>query len=144
MMQQDPKKGAKDYEKPSVKQKLAQSSSKKKVGVGEMGKPDFKAGFEAAMQKERNTVLNRAKERDKDPDWYKKEAVREALSRGSKERLTRFVKDVREDYPTPNVEEFRGWMNKQKKSAASELNRKSEIIKAMKPLKSMSKPKGKY
>ena len=73
-MQQDPKKGAKDYEKPSVKQKLAQSSSKKKVG--EMGKPDFKAGFEAAMQKERNTVLNRAKERDKDPDWYKKEAMK--------------------------------------------------------------------
>jgi hypothetical protein len=104
-MIQDPKKGAKDYEKPSVKEKLAQSSAKKKVGVGEMGKPDFKAGFEAAMQKERNTVLNRAKERDKDPDWYKKEAVREA---------------------------------------ASELNRKSEIIKAMKPLKSMSKPKGKY
>ena len=72
MMQKDPNK---DIQKPSVKEKLARSSTKKKVGVGEMGKPDFKAGFEAAMQKERNTVLNRAKERDKDPDWYKKEAI---------------------------------------------------------------------
>jgi hypothetical protein len=117
MMQQDPKKGAKDYEKPSVKQKLAQSSSKKKVGVGEMGKPDLKAGFESAMQKERNTVLNRAKERDKDPDWYKKEAIREALSRGPKEKLTRFVKDVREDV-APDI-------------------LKKDIYK--KPLKSMSK-----
>ena len=72
MMQKDPNK---DIQKPSVKEKLARSSAKKKVGVGEMGKPDFKAGFEAAMQKERNTVLNRAKERDKDPDWRKKEAL---------------------------------------------------------------------
>lgn len=72
MMQKDPNK---DIQKPSVKEKLARSSTKKKVGVGEMGKPDFKAGFEAAMQKERNTVLNRAKERDKDPDWRKKEAL---------------------------------------------------------------------
>ena len=72
MMQKDPNK---DIQKPSVKEKLARSSAKKKVGVGEMGKPDFKAGFESAMQKERNTVLNRAKERDKDPDWRKKEAL---------------------------------------------------------------------
>ena len=72
MMQKDPNK---DIQKPSVKEKLARSSAKKKVGVGEMGKPDFKSGFEAAMQKERNTVLNRAKERDKDPDWRKKEAL---------------------------------------------------------------------
>jgi len=140
-MMQDPKK---DIKKPSVKEKIAQYSPKKKVGVGEMGKPDFKAGFEAAMQKERDFVLNRAKERDKDPDWYKKEAIMQKEKMAGRERLTRFVKDVKEDYPTPNVEEFRGWMNKQKKSAASELNRKSEIIKAMKPLKSMSKPKGKY
>jgi hypothetical protein len=126
MMQQDPKKGAKDYEKPSVKQKLAQSSAKKKVGVGEMGKPDFKAGFEAAMQKERDFVLNRAKKRDA-------------------AEMMRMAKDIKGvDYPATNIEEFSGWMNKQKKSAASDLKRKSEIIKAMKPLKSMSKPKGKY
>lgn len=72
MMQQDPKK---DIQKPSVKEKLARYSAKKKAGVGEMGKPDLKAGFEAAMQKEKDFVLNRAKERDKDPDWYKKEAI---------------------------------------------------------------------
>jgi hypothetical protein len=95
MMQQDPKKGAKDYEKPSVKEKLAQYSSKKKVGVGEMGKPDLKAGFEAAMQKERNTVLNRAKQReeaDKDRDseyreFAKRESFRSALAAENKNVL---------------------------------------------------------
>jgi hypothetical protein len=89
MMQQDPKKGAKDYEKPSVKQKLAQSSAKKKVGVGEMGKPDFKAGFEAAMQKERDFVLNRAKERDKYPDWYVREAVNSSASIAKKNAVVK-------------------------------------------------------
>jgi hypothetical protein len=82
-MMQDPKK---DIKKPSVKEKIAQYSPKKKVGVGEMGKPDFKAGFEAAMQKERNTVLNRAKERDKDPDWYKKEAMKPLKSMSKPKR----------------------------------------------------------
>lgn len=42
MMQQDPKK---DIQKPSVKEKLARYSEKKKVGVGEMGKPSLKAKF---------------------------------------------------------------------------------------------------
>lgn len=78
MMQKDPNK---DIQKPSVKEKLARSSAKKKVGVGEMGKPDLKANFEAAMQKERNTVLNRAKQRED----------------AGKERMTRMVKDVREE-----------------------------------------------
>lgn len=91
-MMQDPKK---DIQKPSIKERLARYSSKKKVGVGEMGKPDFKAGFEAAMQKERNTVLNRAKQRDQDPDWYKKEVMMQK-GLGGKENLTRFVKDVKE------------------------------------------------
>jgi hypothetical protein len=95
-MLQDPKKEAKDIQKPSVKERLARYIPKKKVGVGEMGKPDFKSGFEAAMQKERNTVLNRAKERDKDPDWYKKESAMQK-ERGGKENLTRFVKNVKEE-----------------------------------------------
>ena len=121
-MLQDPKKEAKDIQKPSVKEKLARSSAKKKVGVGEMGKPDFKSGFEAAMQKERNTVLNRAKERDKDPDWYKKEAIMQKEKMAGKEQLTRFVKNVREDI-SPDI-------------------LKKDIYK--KPLKSMSKNKLKY
>jgi hypothetical protein len=99
MMQQDPKKEPKDYEKPSLKEKLKQYSATKKMPSKEAANNDrlaFKAKFEDAMQKERDFVLNRAKQRDKDPDWYKKEAVREVLSKGSKERLTRFVKDVKE------------------------------------------------
>lgn len=113
-MLQDPKKEAKEIQKPSVKERLARYSPKKKVGVGEMGKPDFKSGFEAAMQKERNTVLNRAKERDKDPNWRKKEAllrfdkkseiidafkpsIVKDLERSGKENLTRFVKNVKEE-----------------------------------------------
>lgn len=83
-MLQDPKKEAKEIQKPSVKERLARYSPKKKVGVGEMGKPDFKSGFEAAMQKERNTVLNRAKERDKDPDWYNKEAAMAEAEKANK------------------------------------------------------------
>ena len=126
MMQKDPKKEPKDYEKPSVKEKLARSSAKKKVGVGEMGKPDFKAGFESAMQKERNTVLNRAKERDKDPDWYKKEAIRESLMRGGKENLTRFVKNVKEE---------------DGKERLTRMVKDVRVEKYMKPLKSMSKEK---
>lgn len=98
MMQQDPNK---DIQKPSVKEKLARSSTKKKVGVGEMGKPDFKAGFEAAMQKERNTVLNRAKERDKDPDWYKKEAIMQKEKSGIFDAFKpSMVKDI-ERYKKP-------------------------------------------
>jgi hypothetical protein len=67
MMQQDPKKEPKDYEKPSVKQKLKQYSANKKAPVkqvGEMGKPSLKAEFEADMQKERDFVLKRAKQRE--------------------------------------------------------------------------------
>ena len=123
MMQKDPNK---DIQKPSVKEKLARSSAKKKVGVGEMGKPDFKAGFESAMQKERNTVLNRAKERDKDPDWYKKEAIRESLMRGGKENLTRFVKNVKEE---------------DGKERLTRMVKDVRVEKYMKPLKSMSKEK---
>jgi phosphopentomutase len=92
MMQQDPNK---DIQKPSVKEKLARSSTKKKVGVGEMGKPDLKANFEAAMQKERNTVLNRAKLREEDKsqdvgkfnDWYKKQSIMSAAERGNKNAI---------------------------------------------------------
>jgi len=127
MMQQDPKKGAKDYEKPSVKQKLAQSSSKKKVGVGEMGKPDFKAGFEAAMQKERNTVLNRAKERDKDPDWYKKEAIRSSQSRDIRSGFIKAKEDMVPDMYKEDIQKYI-------KSA----------VPSKKPLKSMYKLKAKY
>lgn len=83
-MMQDPKK---DIKKPSVKEKLARFSVKEKVGVGEMGKPDLKAGFEAAMQKERNFVLNRAKEREKDPAWYKKEAINSSASIANKNAI---------------------------------------------------------
>jgi hypothetical protein len=67
MMQQDPKKEPKDYKKPSVKQKLKQYSANKKASVkqvGEMGKPSLKAEFEADMQKERDFVLKRAKQRE--------------------------------------------------------------------------------
>lgn len=124
-MMQDPNK---DIQKPSVKEKLARYSAKKKVGVGEMGKPDLKAGFEAAMQKERDFVLNRAKKREE-----------------GKERLTRMVKDVKgEDYPASDSKKFDEWVKKNNIISASEQKRRSEIINAMKPLKSMSKPKGKY
>jgi ferritin len=110
----------------------------KKKEVGEMGKPSLKAKFEAAMQKKFDSdnkkklpkdnsesltrmVKNVREEKDQDSekfnDWYKKEAIREALSRGPKEKLTRFVKDVREDV-APDI-------------------LKKDIYK--KPLKSMSK-----
>jgi hypothetical protein len=97
MMQQDPKKGAKDYEKPSVKQKLAQSSSKKKVGVGEMGKPDLKAGFEAAMQKERDFVLNRAKIREEARDAAEKMGrgeIMRAANEASKNIILNKINDI--------------------------------------------------
>jgi hypothetical protein len=139
MMQQDPKKEPKDYKKPSVKDRLKRDSAPKKAPVkqvGEMGKPSLKAEFEADMQKERDFVLNRAKIR---------EEARDAAEKMGRGEIMRMAKDIKGgDYPATNIEEFSGWMNKQKNSAASELKRKSEIIKAMKPLKSMSKPKEKY
>ena len=74
MMQQDPKK---DIKKPSVKEKLARSSAKKKE-VGEMGKPSLKAEFEADMQKERDFVLNRAKQREEAEMGSKEKMIRMA------------------------------------------------------------------
>ena len=72
-----------------------------KKEVGEMGKPSLKAKFEAAMQKERNTVLNRAKERDKDPDWYKKEAIMQKEKSGIFDAFKpSIVKDI-ERYKKP-------------------------------------------
>lgn len=97
MMQQDPKKEPKDYEKPSVKQKLKQYSANKKAPVkqvGEMGKPSLKAEFEADMQKERDFVLNRAKIREEARD------AAEKMGRGNMiERISSFVKDVKESKP---------------------------------------------
>ena len=87
MMQQDPNK---DIKKPSVKEKLARSSAKKKE-VGEMGKPSLKAEFEADMQKERDFVLNRAKIREEARD------AAEKMGRGNMiERISSFVKDVKD------------------------------------------------
>ena len=83
MMQQDPNK---DIKKPSVKEKLARSSAKKK-DVGEMGKPRLKAEVEADMQKERDFVLNRAKQR---------ESAEKIGSGNMIERFSRFVKDVKD------------------------------------------------
>lgn len=78
MMQKDPNK---DIQKPSVKDRL------KRKEVGEMGKPSLKAEFEADMQKERDFVLNRAKQREE----------AEKISSGNMiERLSRFVKDVKD------------------------------------------------
>jgi hypothetical protein len=98
-MLQDPKKELKEIEKLSIKEKLKQYRPEKKASkeVGEMGKPSLKAEFEDAMQKERDFVLNRAKERDKDPDWYNKEAIMQKEKMAGRERLTRFVKDVKGD-----------------------------------------------
>jgi hypothetical protein len=140
MMQQDPKKGAKDYEKPSVKEKLAQYSSKKKVGVGEMGKPDLKAGFEAAMQKERNTVLNRAKLREEDKsqdvekfrEWTKKESIRSARENMNRDIRSGFIKAKEDMVPDMSKEDIQKYI----KSATP--------YKYKKPLKSMSKNKLKY
>ena len=126
MMQKDPNK---DIQKPSVKEKLARSSAKKKVGVGEMGKPDFKAGFESAMQKERNTVLNRAKERDKDPDWYKKEAIMSSQKRDMRSKLVKVKENMVPDMPKEDIQKYI-------KSVTP--------YKYKKPLKSMSKNKLKY
>lgn len=83
---QDPKKESKDIQKPSLKDKLKQYNKDKKdplKGGTEMGKPSLKAGFEDAMQKERDFVLNRAKKR-------------EAAEKMGREKLTRFVKEVKE------------------------------------------------
>jgi hypothetical protein len=130
MMQQDPKKGAKDYEKPSVKQKLAQSSSKKKVGVGEMGKPDLKAGFEAAMQKERNTVLDRAKKSEDFSEWAKKESIRSARESQNRDIRSGFIKIKENMAPNMPKEDIERYIK--------------SVVPSKKPLKSMSKPKGKY
>ena len=137
MMQKDPNK---DIQKPSVKEKLARSSAKKKVGVGEMGKPDLKANFEAAMQKERNTVLNRAKLREEDEsqdvgkfrEWTKKESIRSArenMNRGIRSGFIKVKEDMVPDMPKEDIQKYI-------KSATP--------YKYKKPLKSMSKNKLKY
>lgn len=116
-MMQDPKK---DIQKPSVKEKLARYSANKKVGVGEMGKPDLKAGFEAAMQKERDFVLNRAKKREEDV----------------RERLTRFVKDVKE-VKAPLKDDIGKTITESWKEVRVPVKKKSSKLSAMMSKKSM-------
>jgi hypothetical protein len=75
-MAQDPKKEAKEVERTSLKDKLKQVSPEKKAPlkkVAEMGKPSLMPKFEAAMQKERDFVLNRAKQREESGKENKKE-----------------------------------------------------------------------
>lgn len=67
----------------------------KKKEVGEMGKPSLKAKFEAAMQKERDFVLNRAKKREEGKERLTR-MVKDVKEEGGKEKLGRFVKDVKE------------------------------------------------
>lgn len=105
-MMQDPKKEARDYEKTSLKDKLKQYSTVKKAPlkeITEMGKPNLKAKFEAAMQKERDFVLNRAKQRDQNPDWYRKEAIRESLIRGDKGNMKEYFRSVLKELPSKEV-----------------------------------------
>lgn len=103
-MAQDPKKEAKEIERTSLKDKLKQVSQEKKAPLKkatEMGKPSLMPKFEAAMQKERDFVLNRAKERDKDPDWYKKEAIMQKEKSGIFDAFKpSMVKDI-ERYKKP-------------------------------------------
>ena len=90
-MLQDPKKELKEIEKLSIKEKLKQYRPEKKASkeVGEMGKPSLKAEFEDAMQKERDFVLNRAKERDKYPDWSVREAINSSASIAKKNAVVK-------------------------------------------------------
>lgn len=65
-MAQDPKKEVKDYEKPSLKDKLKQYGKEKKSPlkeVGEMGKPSLRANFESAMQKQYKSRPENMKEK---------------------------------------------------------------------------------
>jgi hypothetical protein len=167
MMQQDPNK---DIQKPSVKEKLARSSTKKKVGVGEMGKPSLKAKFEAAMQKKFDS--DNKKKLPKDNSESLTRMVKNVKEEDGSARLTRMVKNVREEDKSQDVGKFREWTKKESiRSARENMNRdiRSGFIKAKedmvpdmskediqkyiksatpykykKPLKSMSKNKLKY
>jgi hypothetical protein len=122
----------------------------KKKEVGEMGKPSLKAKFEAAMQKKFDSD-------------NKKKAPKE-------DRITRMVKDVREEDKSQDIGKFREWTKKESiRSARENMNRDirsgfikekedmapnmlkedieryiKSVVPSKKPLKSMSKPKGKY
>jgi hypothetical protein len=84
------RKEAGDIDKPSLKDKLNQYNKAKKSPLKEgteMGKPSLKAGFESAMQKERDFVLNRAKKReDMASDIFKKDIYKKPLKSMSKQK----------------------------------------------------------
>jgi hypothetical protein len=86
-MAQDPKKEAQEVERISLKDKLKQVSSEKKAPLKkatEMGKPSLMPKFEAAMQKERDFVLNRAKQREEAEMGGKaKPKLLKSMSKGS-------------------------------------------------------------
>jgi hypothetical protein len=143
-MQQDPKKEAKDYEKLSVKDKLKQYKESRKAPL-----KDFKAGleasmqnqrnkaaFEAAMQKERDFVLNRAKQRDKDPDWYKKEAISSG-ARANRIALNR-INDINSK---GNKKEYYGSILKELPSKEVKVLVKKESIGKEMPEKKYLKPR---
>ena len=140
-MAQDPKKEAKEIERTSLKDKLKQVSPEKKAPlkkVAEMGKPSLMPKFEAAMQKERDFVLNRAKLRE------------EAEEMGKENRYSRMAKDIKgENYPALDSEKFNDWRKKQSIMSAAERGNKNAILKELNnmkspKLKSMSKNKLKY
>ena len=116
----------------------------KKKEVGEMGKPSLKAKFEAAMQKkfdsdnkkklpkdnsESLTRMVKNVREDKDPDWYKKEAIMSSQKRDMRSKLVKVKENMVPDMPKEDIQKYI-------KSVTP--------YKYKKPLKSMSKNKLKY